>query len=146
MIAATIAWDDALSWTYKKSIHKLQATICEVCTIVKHLVGRVSDTYLLNSTHIPDKTSWDRDVKHALHMINSDDSTLIKVVLARSSRVVTCTDIDPLMWLACLKFEGENAYQFCLQPPDSPAFIGNTIVYSQSNYFIEIDSAFAVML
>jgi hypothetical protein len=22
--------------------------------------------------------------------------------------------------------EGENAYQFCLQPPNAPAFIGNT--------------------
>lgn len=35
-------------------------------------------------------------------------------------------DIDPLTWLSCLKVEGENAYQFCLQPPQSPAFIGNT--------------------
>nr|GMC69728.1 isochorismate synthase, chloroplastic [Ipomoea batatas] len=107
MIAATIAWDDALSWTYGKAIDELQATMSK-------------------NTHIPNKTSWDQAVKRALQMINRDDSTLIKVVLARSSRVVTATDIDPLMWLTCLKFEGENAYQFCLQPPESPAFIGNT--------------------
>ncbi|XP_019198046.1 PREDICTED: isochorismate synthase, chloroplastic isoform X2 [Ipomoea nil] len=107
MIVATIAWDDALSWTYGKAIDELQATMSK-------------------NTHIPNKTSWDQAVKRALQMINRDDSTLIKVVLARSSRVVTATDIDPLMWLTCLKFEGENAYQFCLQPPESPAFIGNT--------------------
>lgn len=25
------------------------------------------------------------------------------------------------------QLEGENAYQFCIQPPDGPAFIGNTV-------------------
>ncbi|KAF3448831.1 hypothetical protein FNV43_RR09544 [Rhamnella rubrinervis] len=51
----------------------------------------------------------------------------IQVVLARSSRVITATDIDPVTWLACLQVEGKNAYQFCLQPPNAPAFIGNTV-------------------
>lgn len=88
---------------------------------------------------------------------------LKQVVLARSTRVVTAADIDPLTWLACLKVfithliflntslayfllllikyrglslqvEGENAYQFCLQPPHSPAFIGNTV--SQKTFSI----------
>ncbi|CAH9144087.1 unnamed protein product [Cuscuta epithymum] len=126
MIAATIAWDNSLSWTYRKSINKLQETMCEVYTVVEHLVKRVPDTYVLQKTHIPGKTSWDQAVNRALHMIKGDYSTLIKVVLARSSRVVTAIDIDPLTWLTCLKYEGENAYQFCLQPPESPAFIGNT--------------------
>ncbi|XP_031105912.1 isochorismate synthase, chloroplastic isoform X2 [Ipomoea triloba] len=126
MIAATIAWDDALSWTYGKAIDELQATMSKVCSIVKQSLKIVPNTYILQNTHIPNKTSWDQAVKRALQMINRDDSTLIKVVLARSSRVVTATDVDPLMWLTCLKFEGENAYQFCLQPPESPAFIGNT--------------------
>ncbi|MCI44118.1 isochorismate synthase, partial [Trifolium medium] len=49
-----------------------------------------------------------------------------QVVLARSTRVVPTANIDPLTWLACLKVEGENAYQFFLQPPNAPAFIGNT--------------------
>nr|GMC75802.1 isochorismate synthase, chloroplastic isoform X1 [Ipomoea batatas] len=126
MIAATIAWDDALSWTYGKAIDELQATMSKVCSIVKQSLKIVPNTYILQHTHIPNKRSWDQAVKRALQMINRDDSTLIKVVLARSSRVVTATDIDPLMWLTCLKFEGENAYQFYLQPPESPAFIGNT--------------------
>jgi len=26
-----------------------------------------------------------------------------------------------------LQVEGENAYQFLLQPPNAPAFIGNTV-------------------
>jgi len=23
--------------------------------------------------------------------------------------------------------EGQNAYQFCIQPPDAPAFVGNSV-------------------
>ncbi|CAH9092510.1 unnamed protein product [Cuscuta europaea] len=126
MIVATIAWDNSFSWTYRKSINKLHETMCEVHTVAKHLVKRVPDTYGLQKTHIPGKTSWDQAVNRALHMIKGDYSTLIKVVLARSSRVATATDIDPLTWLTCLKYEGENAYQFCIQPPESSAFIGNT--------------------
>lgn len=59
-------------------------------------------------------------------MIERNDSSLSKVVLARSTRVVPTAIIDPLTWLACLKVEGDNAYQFFLQPPNAPAFIGNT--------------------
>lgn len=39
---------------------------------------------------------------------------------------MTSTDVDPLAWLGSLKGEGKDAYQFYLQPPESPAFIGNT--------------------
>ncbi|GAU23323.1 hypothetical protein TSUD_237770 [Trifolium subterraneum] len=59
-------------------------------------------------------------------MIERNDSSVSKVVLARSTRVVPTAIIDPLTWLACLKVEGDNAYQFFLQPPNAPAFIGNT--------------------
>ena len=52
-----------------------------------------------------------------------------QVVLARNSRVITDTDIDPIAWLAQLQSEGHDAYQFCLQPPGAPAFIGNTVGY-----------------
>ncbi|CAN6717829.1 unnamed protein product [Malus baccata var. baccata] len=83
MLATTIAWDSALSWTLGDAVDALKAT---------------------------------------LH----------QVVLASSSRVITATNIDPIAWLACLQgifhlqVEGENAYQFCLQPPNAPAFIGST--------------------
>ncbi|TQD91994.1 hypothetical protein C1H46_022398 [Malus baccata] len=77
MLATTIAWDSALSWTLGDAVDALKAT---------------------------------------LH----------QVVLARSSRVITATNIDPIAWLACLQVEGENTYQFCLQPPNAPAFIGST--------------------
>ncbi|XP_057474661.1 isochorismate synthase, chloroplastic isoform X1 [Actinidia eriantha] len=126
VLASTIAWDNALSWTYGKAIAALQYTMEQVSSIVTRLQKDVPNTFILSNNHVPIKASWDNSVKRALQMINRNSSPLIKVVLARSSRVVTTTDIDPLTWLACLQVEGENSYQFCLQPPDAPAFIGNT--------------------
>ncbi|MCH90452.1 isochorismate synthase, partial [Trifolium medium] len=81
---------------------------------------------ILSSHSIPSKLDWNLAVNKALQMIERNDSSLSKVVLARSTRVVSTAIIDPLTWLACLKVEGDNAYQFFLQPPNAPAFIGNT--------------------
>ncbi|XP_048137455.1 isochorismate synthase 1, chloroplastic isoform X2 [Rhodamnia argentea] len=126
MLAATIAWDNALSWTWEKAINSLEATINQVSLLVMKLRKQVPKAFILSNNHVPSKNYWDLAVKRALQMINGDESALIKVVLARSSRFLTATDIDPITWLACLQIEGENAYQFCLQPPNAPAFIGNT--------------------
>lgn len=94
--------------------------------------------------------------KNSFTEIYVNESFSCQVVLARSSKVEAATDVDPLTWLACLqvhlplvllvismalsgftkleldiffKFqvEGGNSYQFCLQPPGSPAFMGNTV-------------------
>ncbi|XP_044485571.1 isochorismate synthase 2, chloroplastic isoform X2 [Mangifera indica] len=124
MLAVTVAWDDALSWTWEKAIQTLESTMRQVSSNVVMLQKEVSRTFILSNNHSPCKTHWNLAVKRALQIINRSSTPLIKVVLARSSRVVT--DIDPITWLACLKVEGENAYQFCLQPPDAPSFIGNT--------------------
>ncbi|PHT79676.1 Isochorismate synthase, chloroplastic [Capsicum annuum] len=126
IIAATIAWDNAASWTYQRAIDELRATIWQLSSILMTVQKKIPHSHILARTHVPGKSSWDHAVKRALQIISRNDSVLIKVVLARSTRVVTAADIDPLTWLACLKVEGENAYQFCLQPPHSPAFIGNT--------------------
>ncbi|KDP31211.1 hypothetical protein JCGZ_11587 [Jatropha curcas] len=126
MLAATIAWDNALSWTWGQAIDALRLTMTQVSSVIVKLQKEVAGTFILSNNHIPNKTYWDRAVKRALQIISRSSSPLIKVVLARSSKVVTATDIDPITWLACLQVEGENAYQFCLQPPNSPAFIGNT--------------------
>ncbi|GFZ12080.1 isochorismate synthase 2 [Actinidia rufa] len=128
VLASTIAWDNALSWTHGKAIAALQYTMEQVSSTVTRLQKDVPNTFILSNNHVPIKASWDNSVKRVLQMINRNSSPLIKVVLARSSRVVTTTDIDPLTWLACLQVEGENSYQFCLQPPDAPAFIGNTAI------------------
>ncbi|KAI6683002.1 hypothetical protein NL676_028915 [Syzygium grande] len=126
VLAATVAWDNALSWTWEKAINSLETTINQVSSLVMKLRKQVPKAFILSNNHVPSKNCWDLAVKRALQMINGDDSALIKVVLARSSRFLTATDIDPLAGLACLQIEGENAYQFCLQPPNAPAFIGNT--------------------
>ncbi|KAK4568328.1 hypothetical protein RGQ29_003917 [Quercus rubra] len=126
MLATTVAWDTSLSWTWAMAIDALQATMCQVSAIVVKLRKEVPKTYIISNNHIPSKTYWDLAVNRALQLIDTGNSALIKVVLARSSRVVTTTDIDPIAWLACLQVEGENAYQFCLQPPNARAFIGNT--------------------
>ncbi|CAH1415124.1 unnamed protein product [Lactuca virosa] len=128
MLVTTIAWDESLSWTFGKALHALQATMTQVsCNIVK-LRKEVPNTSILSSNNVPSKKVWDFGVNRALQMINKNNSNspLIKVVLARSSIIRTSPDIDPLTWLATLQVEGENAYQFCLQPPDAPSFIGNT--------------------
>lgn len=126
MLAATVAWDNALSWTWENAINALQSTLQQVSSIVVKLRKEASKTFILSNNHIPSKAHWHLAVKRALEIINKSSSPLLKVVLARSSRVLTATNIDPITWLACLQVEGENAYQFYLQPPNAPAFIGNT--------------------
>ncbi|MFS8010065.1 hypothetical protein Hanom_Chr14g01292611 [Helianthus anomalus] len=64
---------------------------------------------------------FDVGVDRALQMINETTHPL-------SSVIWTSPDIDPLTWLASLQVESENAYQFCLQPPNAPSFIGNTVI------------------
>ncbi|XP_020087641.1 isochorismate synthase 2, chloroplastic-like isoform X4 [Ananas comosus] len=81
---------------------------------------------IISLNHVPTKASWDVSVVKALQMIKESDPELVKVVLARCNRYITDIGIDPIALLACLKGEGQNAYQFCIQPPDAPAFIGNT--------------------
>ncbi|XP_020548233.1 isochorismate synthase, chloroplastic-like [Sesamum indicum] len=126
MIAATIAWDNRLSRTYGQAVAALEATMWQISSVVRRLNGNGRRAVMLHQTHIPNKASWDSAVKRALDLMTRKNSTLVKVVLARSSRVLTAVEIDPLEWLTNLQVEGDNAYQFCLQPPESPAFIGNT--------------------
>ncbi|XP_008239833.1 PREDICTED: isochorismate synthase 2, chloroplastic-like [Prunus mume] len=125
MLAATVAWDNALSWNLGHAIDALKATLSQISSVILKQRRQVPWTPMLSNNHIPSKTYWNLAVNRALQKIRSN-SALIKVVLARSSTVITPTDIDPIAWLACLQVEGENAYQFCLQPPNAPAFIGNT--------------------
>ncbi|PIN06784.1 Isochorismate synthase [Handroanthus impetiginosus] len=126
MIAATIAWDNRLSRPYREAIAALEATMLQISSVVRRLNGTGSRAAMLHQTHVPNRASWDSAIKKALDLMTRKDSSLVKVVLARSSRVLTTTEIDPLEWLTSLQVEGDKAYQFCLQPPESPAFIGNT--------------------
>lgn len=126
MLAATVAWDNAISWTWDQAITALQLTMREISSVIVKVHRDVTRTFILSNNHTPDKKNWDIAVNRALQIIDRSSSPLTKVVLARSSKFVTATDIDPITWLACLQAEGENAYQFCLQPPSAPAFIGNT--------------------
>ncbi|KAL5716114.1 isochorismate synthase [Ranunculus cassubicifolius] len=126
MLAMTIAWDNKLLWTWRKAVETLQATLCKISSATVQFRKEAPSTFILGVNHAPNKTSWDIAVNKALRMITRNNSELVKVVLARSSRIITATDLDPIEWLACLQGEGQNAYQFCIQPPGSPAFIGNT--------------------
>ncbi|CAJ1949347.1 unnamed protein product [Sphenostylis stenocarpa] len=141
MLTITIAWDNDLSWSWENAINALQETLCKVSSSIVNFPIQTPPTLILSSHNIPSKVDWDLAVNRALQMIERNDSLLTKspyeystsyailvtqVVLARSTRVVPTAGIDPLAWLSCLKIEGENAYQFLLQPPNAPAFIGNT--------------------
>ncbi|CAM8920584.1 unnamed protein product [Rhodiola kirilowii] len=126
MIAATVAWDDASSYSCETAIIALQKTMSQISSVICNLRREFPKTCILSYNHIPNKTSWEHGVKRALQIINRNDPSLVKVVLARSTMILTSKPVDPIRWLACLQAERANAYQFCLQPPDSPAFIGNT--------------------
>uniref|UniRef100_A0A6M2EA32 Chorismate-utilising enzyme C-terminal domain-containing protein n=1 Tax=Populus davidiana TaxID=266767 RepID=A0A6M2EA32_9ROSI len=126
MLATTIAWDNAFSWTWEQAVDAVEATMTQISSNVVKLSKEVTRSFIISSSHIPSKMYWDLAVERALQIINRSSSPLTKVVLARSSKIVIANDIDPIAWLACLQVEGENAYQFCLQPPNAPAFIGNT--------------------
>ncbi|XP_073054041.1 isochorismate synthase, chloroplastic-like [Primulina eburnea] len=126
MIAATVAWDNRLSTTYEQAVAALEATMWQLSCVIKSKNNSSEQPILLDQTHVPNQISWELAVNKALDSIKSKDSNLNKVVLARSSRVHTNAEIDPLMWLEALQAEGVNSYQFCLQPPEAPAFIGNT--------------------
>ncbi|KAF3526970.1 isochorismate synthase 1, chloroplastic [Brassica napus] len=126
MLAATLAWDDELSWTLENAIEALQETMLQVSSVVVRLRRESLGVSVLRKNHVPTKGAYDPAVEKALEIIKRKSSSLSKVVLARNSRVITDTDIDPIAWLAQLQSEGHDAYQFCLQPPGAPAFIGNT--------------------
>ncbi|KAJ0229472.1 Isochorismate synthase 1 [Hirschfeldia incana] len=125
MLAATLAWDDELSWTLENAIEALQETMLQVSSVVMRL-RRALGVSVLSKNHVPTIGAYEPAVEKALEMIKQKSSSLSKVVLARNTRVITDTDIDPIAWLAQLQSEGHDAYQFCLQPPGAPAFIGNT--------------------
>ncbi|KAJ4884532.1 hypothetical protein Rs2_34625 [Raphanus sativus] len=126
MLAATLAWDDELSWTLEDAIESLQETMLQVSSVVVRLRRESLGVSVLSKNHVPTKGAYYPAVEKALEIIKQKSSSLSKVVLARNSRVITDTDIDPIAWLAQLQSEGHDAYQFCLQPPGAPAFIGNT--------------------
>lgn len=126
MLAVNVAWDNSLLCPWESAIDSLQATLDQVNFVISKSDKEVRKTSIgVEILHVPNKNNWVIAVNKALKMIRSS-SALTKAVLARSSRIYTASDIDPLAWLACLQGEGDNAYQFLLQPPNAPAFIGNT--------------------
>ncbi|XP_020592577.1 isochorismate synthase, chloroplastic-like isoform X3 [Phalaenopsis equestris] len=139
MLAATIAWDDSLLLTWEGAIHELQATMKKLVRFDK-LDQPILRTSIVGCSHIPNKASWNDSVTKALEMINRRNSGLVKVVLARCSRYVTDTVIDPVALLASLRIDGQHSYQFCIQPPNSPAFIGNTPEQLFHRKFLNISS------
>lgn len=127
LLAANVAWDNGLSWPWESAIDSLEATLDQVNFVIFKLEKEVPKLSIMSDIlHVPDEKHWEIAVKKALKMIRSS-SALTKAVLARSSRILTTSDIDPLAWLACLQVEGDNAYQFLLQPSSALAFIGNTV-------------------
>ncbi|CAE5957895.1 unnamed protein product [Arabidopsis arenosa] len=126
MLAATVAWDNELSWTLENAIEALQETMLQVSSVIMRLRRESLGVSIVSKNHVPSEGAYYPAVNNALEIIKDKKSPLSKVVLARSSRIITDTDIDPIAWLARLQCEGQDAYQFCLQPPGAPAFIGNT--------------------
>ncbi|KAF8648078.1 hypothetical protein HU200_065117 [Digitaria exilis] len=126
VLAITIAWDESLSWTWQNAVNDAQALLQKISPCSVEVNKSSLHTTIMSLNHVPTKASWDLAVTKALQMIKGRQRELVKVVLARCSRYITDTCIDPVELLACLKVEGQNAYQFCIQPADAPAFVGNS--------------------
>ncbi|CAH8381316.1 unnamed protein product [Eruca vesicaria subsp. sativa] len=151
MLAATVAWDEDISWTLENAIEALQETMLQVSSVIMRLRRESLGVSVVSKNHVPSEGAYHPAVTSALETIKAKNSPLSKVltnlpfvihlwvlmklivlvfgnqvVLARSTRIITDTDIDPIAWIARLQREGQDAYQFCLQPPGAPAFIGNT--------------------
>ncbi|KAK2428508.1 isochorismate synthase 2, chloroplastic [Trifolium repens] len=105
----------------------LQETLYKVSSSIVKFPKQAPPALILSSHNIPSKLDWNLAVNKALQMIERNDSSLSKVVLERSTRVVPTSIIDPL---TCLKVT-MLAYQFFLQPPNAPAFIGNKAYISR---------------
>ncbi|KAF3522235.1 hypothetical protein F2Q69_00051609 [Brassica cretica] len=101
MLAATLAWDDELSWTLEDAIEALEETMLQVSSVVMRLRRESLGVSVLSKNHVPTKGAYYPAVEKALEIIKQKSSSLSKS-------------------------EGHDAYQFCLQPPGAPAFIGNT--------------------
>ncbi|CAA7408824.1 unnamed protein product [Spirodela intermedia] len=125
-LAINIAWDDNLRWPWEKAMDGLLNTMDQISPSASSLQRQVPRSTVLSSSHTPSKAYWDVCINKALQMIKGENSDLLKVVLARSSRILTSAEINPITLLACLQMEGQKAYQFCIQPAGGPAFIGNT--------------------
>ncbi|ONK59362.1 uncharacterized protein A4U43_C08F5660 [Asparagus officinalis] len=140
MLATTIAWDDNLHWSWQNAMDGLRARVHQISPYVNKLRKSVQKTAIVSCSHVPTKITWDVTVSKALEMINRRNSDLKKVVLARCSNIATDTNMDPISMLACLQMEGQNSYQFYIQPPDSPAFIGNTPEQLFHRKFLNVSS------
>jgi len=80
MLAATIAWDDELSWTLENAIEALQETMLQVSSVVMKLRNRSLGVSVLSKNHVPTKGAYFPAVEKALEMINQKSSPLNKVV------------------------------------------------------------------
>uniref|UniRef100_A0A0D9XCX6 Chorismate-utilising enzyme C-terminal domain-containing protein n=1 Tax=Leersia perrieri TaxID=77586 RepID=A0A0D9XCX6_9ORYZ len=105
VLATTIAWDDSLSWTWHNAVKDLQSTLQKISSSPIKVNNSTLQTTIVNLNHVPTKASWDLAVTKALQMIKGKQRELVKVVLARCSRYITDTCIDPVELLACLKPE-----------------------------------------
>ena len=164
MLAATVAWDEEISWTLENAIEALQETMLQVHYPMKTLLltwlvqqkekKSQDDLYIwfnqvssgikrgkreslgvsvVSKNHVPSEGAYHPAVTSALEIIKAENSPLSKVlqepyinlifyfnsfigfhepddfgfgnqvVLARSTRIITDTDIDPIAWLARLQ-------------------------------------------
>lgn len=144
VLAATIAWDNSLLWTFNKGLDMLELTLHQVSAEMR-TSGNMLHLTMINKNNVPDEHSWDATVHKALELINSssaegwknspklirsipflDLSSLSKVVLARRSKLEIDGNIDPFQLISTLQENDQNAYQFCFQLPKLSAFIGST--------------------
>ncbi|CAN7130304.1 unnamed protein product, partial [Brassica rapa subsp. narinosa] len=80
MLAATLAWDDELSWTLEDAIEALEETMLQVSSVVMRLRRESLGVSVLSKNHVPTKGAYYPAVDKALEIIKQKSSSLSKVV------------------------------------------------------------------
>nr|XP_018453419.1 PREDICTED: isochorismate synthase 2, chloroplastic-like [Raphanus sativus]XP_018453420.1 PREDICTED: isochorismate synthase 2, chloroplastic-like [Raphanus sativus] len=88
-LAATVAWEDELSWTLQNAIESLEEIMLQVSSLIVRLRRESLGVSVVSKNHVPSEGDYHPSVDTALEIIKAEDSPLSKVVLARSSRIIT---------------------------------------------------------
>lgn len=79
MLAATVAWEDELSWTLHNAVESLEETMLQVSSVIVRLKRESLGVSVVSKNHVPSEAAYHPSVHTALEIIKAEDSPLSKV-------------------------------------------------------------------
>lgn len=80
MLAATVAWEDELSWTLHNAIESLEETMLQVSSVIVRLRRESLGVSVVSKNNVPSKGDYYPSVNSALEIIKEKYSPLSKVL------------------------------------------------------------------